>query len=321
MSNLNGSQKAIAAFCASALLLSAGVAQASDHLRVAKPSAIDFYFAIQEVGIAEGIFAKHGIEVETITLDGSAKQHQAMIAGSTDIALGAGPDMGFIVKGAPEKAVAVMAGPPVNMYVLVATSANIKTVDDLKGKRMGVSTMGSLTYWLALQLTRHQGWGDSGYQIIPMGSIQAEAAAFASGNLDAAVASLEGGLNLAAKGQAQLLTSFGDRVGPFLVHVFFATDALMTKNPDALRRYLQAWFETVAFVKAHRDETIRITRDITRLDPDSADKVYDVIVPTLADNGRFDPKAVADVLQSLVDLGQIDKLPAAASLYTEAFLN
>ncbi len=311
----------IAAFCAGALLLSAGAAQAADHLRVTKPSAIDFYFAIQEVGIAQGIFMKHGIEVETITLDGSAKQHQAMIAGSADIALGAGPDMGFIIKGAPEKAVAVMAGPPVNMYVLVATSANIKTVDDLKGKRMGVSTMGSLTYWLALQLTRHQGWGDNGYQIIPMGNVQAEAAAFVSGNLDAAVASLEGGLNLAAKGQAELLTSFGDRVGPFLVHVFFATDTVMTKNPDALRRYLQAWFETVAFAKTHREETIRITRETTRLDPASADKVYDVIAPTLADNGHFDPKAVEVVLQSLVDLGQVEKLPDAKSLYTEEFLN
>ncbi len=309
----------IAALIGSGLLIP-NMAEAADRLRVSKPSAIDFYFAIQEVGIAQGIFAKNGIEVETVTLDGSAKQHQAMTAGSTDIALGAGPDMGFIVKGAPEKAVAVMAGPPVNMYVLVAATSNINRVEDLKGKRVGVSTMGSLTYWLALQLTRHQGWGDSGYQIIPMGNIQVEAAGFVSGNLDAAVASLEGGLNLEAKGQGKLLTSFGDRVGPFLVHVFFATDTLIAKNPDALRRYLRGWFETVAYAKSHRDDTIRITRDTTRLAPEAAEKVYDVIMPTLADNGRFDPKAVETVMQSLVDLGQIEKIPDAKSLYTEEFL-
>jgi NitT/TauT family transport system substrate-binding protein len=295
-------------------------APAADHLRVSKPSAIDFYFAIQDVGIAQDIFAKHGIEIETITLDGSAKQHQAMTAGSTDIALGAGPDMGFIAKGSPEKAVAVMAGPPVNMYVLVAANANIKTVEDLKGKRVGVSTMGSLTYWLATQLVRRQGWTDPGYQIIPMGNIQAEAAAFVSGNLDAAVASLEGGLNLEAKGQARLLTSF-DFVDHFLVHVFFAGDEIMTKNPDALRRYLKAWFETVAYAKAHRDETIKITRETTRLAEEHAEKVYDIIVPTLATDGHFDPKAVEVVLKSLVDLGALEKMPDAKSLYTEAFLN
>jgi NitT/TauT family transport system substrate-binding protein len=293
---------------------------AADHLRVSKPSAIDFYFAIQEVGITQGIFAKRGIEIETITVDGSAKQHQAMTAGSADIALGAGPDMGFIAKGTPEKAVAVMAGPPVNMYVLVAASAPIKTVGDLKGKRVGVSTMGSLTYWLATQLARQQNWGESGFQIIPMGNIQAEAAAFVSGNLDAAVASLEGGLNLEAKGQARLLTSF-DFVDHFLVHVFFATNDLMAKNPDALRRYLKGWFETVAYAKSHRDETIRITRETTRLAPADAERVYDLIVPTLASDGHFDPKAVDVVLNSLVELGQAEKQPDPKLLYTEEFLN
>ena len=312
---------AVALVLALLLGLVAPGAQAADRLRVAKPSAIDFYFAIQEVGIAQKIFAKSGVDIETITLDGSAKQHQAMTAGSADIALGAGPDMGFIAKGAPEKAVAVMAGPPVNMYVLVAAKTGIKSVEDLKGKRMGVSTMGSLTYWLATQLSRHQGWGDAGFQIIPMGNIQAEAAAFVSGNLDAAVASLEGGLNLEAKGQARLLTSFGDMVGPFLVHVFFATNDMMTKRPDVLRRYLKSWFETVAYAKSHRDDTIRITRETTRLSPEHAEKVYDVIVPTLADAGHFDPKAVEIVLKSLVDLGQVEKAPDAKSLYTEEFLN
>jgi NitT/TauT family transport system substrate-binding protein len=293
---------------------------AADHLRVSKPSAIDFYFAIQEVGIAQGIFAKRGIEIETITLDGSAKQHQAMTAGSADIALGAGPDMGFIAKGTPEKAVAVMAGPPVNMYVLVAANTPIKTIGDLRGKRVGVSTMGSLTYWLATQLARQQGWGESGFQIIPMGNIQADAAAFVSGNLDAAVASLEGGLNLEAKGQARLLTSF-DFIDHFLVHVFFATNDLMAKNPDALRRYLKGWFETVTYAKSHRDETIRITRDTTRLAPGDAEQVYDVIVPTLASDGHFDPKAVDVVLNSLVELGQAEKRPDPKWLYTEEFLN
>ena len=148
-----------------------GLSQAADTLRVSKPSAIDFYFAVQEVGIQQGIFKKYNIEIETITVDGSAKQHQAITAGSTDIALGAGPDMGFIAKGAPEKAIAVMAGPPVNMFILTAANSGIKSVADLKGKRMGVSTMGSLTYWLATQLQRHEGWAADSMQILPMGNV------------------------------------------------------------------------------------------------------------------------------------------------------
>ncbi len=297
-----------------------GLSQAADTVRVSKPSAIDFYFAVQEVGIQQGIFKKYNIEIETITVDGSAKQHQAITAGSTDIALGAGPDMGFIAKGAPEKAIAVMAGPPVNMFILTAANSGIKSVADLKGKRMGVSTMGSLTYWLATQLQRHEGWAADSMQILPMGNVQAEAAAFVSGNLDAAVASLEAGLLMESKGQAHMLQSF-DFVNPFLVHVFFASNDIIAKNPDALKRYLKGWFETVAWAKAHKADTIRITRDTTRLPADEAEKVYDVIMPTMADDGHFDRKAVQVVKQSMIDMGQLDKMPDDKDLITEAFLN
>ncbi|HEX3972261.1 MAG TPA: ABC transporter substrate-binding protein [Stellaceae bacterium] len=301
------------------MVVVSGAAHAADHLRVSKPSAIDFYFAVQDVGIQQDIFKKYDLDIETITLDGSAKQHQAMTAGSTDIAMGAGPDMQFIAKGVPEKAVSVMAGPPVNMFVITGAKSGIKNVSDLKGKSVGVSTMGSLTYWLAIQFAKHQGWSQSDIKIVPMGNIQAEAAAFASGNLDAAVASLEGGLTMESKGQAHLFKSF-DFVNPFLVHVFFATNELTEKHPDALKRYLKAWFETVAYVKAHKDDTLRITREVTRLPQDEASRVYDVIAPTLADNGRFDPKALASVKQSMLDLGQVDKLPDNKDLYTEAYL-
>jgi len=302
-----------------AAILATG-AQAADQVRIGKPSAIDFYFSIQDVGVTAGIFKKYDLEIQTVSLDGSGKLHQALTADSVDIGLGSGTDLAFIAKGAPEKAVANMAGPPVNMYVLVSEKSGIKTIADLKGKRMGVSTMGSLTYWLATELSRRQGWGDTGFQIVTAGNVQAEAAGFVSGELDAAVASLEAGLTMAEKGQGRPLVSFGELVPTFMVHTFFATNNMMTKHPDVLRRYLKAWFETVAYAKAHKTETIKFSQPITRLSDAAAAKDYDVITPTLSDDGRFDPKAIDVMLKSLVDMGQLDKLPAAKDLYTEEFL-
>jgi hypothetical protein len=45
-----------------------------------------------------------------------------------------------------------------------------------------------------------------------------------------------------------------------------------------------------------------------------------VIAHTLADDGHFDRQAVAVVKQSMVDMGQLDKVPDDKDLYTEAFL-
>ncbi len=295
-------------------------AQAADQLRVGKPSAIDFYFSIQDVGIQADIFKKYDLDIQTVSLDGSGKLHQALTADSIDIGMGSGTDLAFIAKGAPEKAIANMAGPPVNMFVLVSEKSGIKSVAELKGKRVGVSTTGSLTYWLATELSRRQGWGDTGFQIVTAGNIQAEAAAFVSGELDAAVASLEGGLVMQEKGQGHPLQSFGDLVPEFMVHTFFATNDMMAKHPDVLRRYLKAWFETVAYAKTHKAETIKFSQPITRLSDAAAAKDYEVITPTLSDDGRFDPKAIDVMLKSLVDMGQMEKVPNAKDLYTEEFL-
>src|SRR5579862_9209362 len=96
----------VAAALLSANFGAAGSATAADHLRVAKPSALGFGFSMLDVGIAAGIFAQYGLDVESIVLEGSAKQQQAMAAGAIDIDLGAGTDLGFAAKGVPEKAVA-----------------------------------------------------------------------------------------------------------------------------------------------------------------------------------------------------------------------
>ena len=204
--------------------------RAEDHLNVGIPSPA-YDFALLSVGIDADIFKDNGLDITPIELAGSAKLHQALIAGSIEIAMGAGTDLLFIAKGAPEKAIADMAGPPNNMALIVASKGPIKTVADLKGKKIGVSTVGSLTYWLAQQLSIRQGWGPNGIEIVAVGGMQGEAAGLIDGNLQGGVGSLEGGLEMADKGEGRILVMFGDFVHPFLAHAIFATNATIAQHP------------------------------------------------------------------------------------------
>jgi ABC-type nitrate/sulfonate/bicarbonate transport system substrate-binding protein len=294
-------------------------AHATDTLRVGKPDATGFDFAILQVGIDAGIFKENDLAIETTTLSGSAKLHGGMISNSIDIALGAGTDFAFIAKGAPEKGVAAMAGVPLNIAVLVRPDGPIKTLPDLEGKKVGVSSLVSLTYWLGQQLSHHEGWGPNGLVFAETGSGQASVAALVSGSIDAMVGSLEVGLALEKDGKARVLTTFGD-VNPFLTHMISATDDLMVKNPDALRRFLKGWFETVAYMKKDKDDAIRLSRTVTQLPPDIAEKVYAIEMPMYFTDGHFDPKAVEVVKQSIIDTAQATSLPDNKALYTEEFL-
>ena len=95
----------------------------------------------------------------------------------------------------------------------------------------------------------------------------------------------------------------------------------MTNNPDALRRFLKGWFATVVYMKEHKDDAIRLSRTVTQLSPDIADKVYDIEMPMYFTDGHFDPKAIEVAKQSIIDTGQATTMPDNKVLFTEEFLN
>src|SRR5262245_61500653 len=157
------------ALVAGAMILAAP-AGAAEKLRVGKAVPEAFSFVPLDIGMKKGFFAKNGLDVESIAFAGDAKMQQAMAADSIDIALGSGPAMAFIVKGAPIKGVAAMAGPPLLLAIVVRPDGP-KTAADLKGKKVSVSTAGSLTYWLVSETSRRQGWGPKGIEIAAMGAL------------------------------------------------------------------------------------------------------------------------------------------------------
>jgi NitT/TauT family transport system substrate-binding protein len=306
------------AFIAGAAL--AGPAIAEDMVRVGNPAGDDFHFSFANVGTEAGIFKKNGIELQIISLAGGAKLHAAMTAGSLDIALGAGTDFGLIVKGAPEKGIGVLATKPSNIVIQGNTKNGITTIDALKGKKVGVSSVGALTYWMAQKLSQHQGWGLGGMELVATGGGQANVAGFETGSLDAAVTSLEAALRIEQAGKGKILLSFGDIVDPFIAHIIYATNDMMAQHPDTVRRFLKAWYETVAFGRTHKAETIKYSQQVTLLSDDLASKVYEVEMPTFSTDGRFDPKGVAAVKQAMLDLGTVKEKPEDKAVFTEEFL-
>jgi NitT/TauT family transport system substrate-binding protein len=243
-----------------------------------------------------------------------------MTAGSLDIALGAGTDFGLIVKGAPEKGIGVLATKPSNIVIQGNTKNGITTIQALKGKKVGVSSVGALTYWMAQKLSQHQGWGLNGMELVATGGGQANVAGFETGSLDAAVTSLESALRIDQAGRGKILLTFGDIVDPFIAHVIYATNDMIAEHPDTLRRFLKAWYETVAYAQAHKAETIKYSQKVTLLDDTLANKVYDVEMPTFSTDGRFDPKGLEAVNQAMLDLGTVKEKPNEKAMLTEDYL-
>ena len=301
------------------LCLASGISAAETPLRVAKAQAYAYAFLPLDLGIELGLFKKHGVEVSPSQLDGSGKMHQAMASDSIDIALGAGSDMVFVAKGSPELAVAALAGPPLELILAVRPDAPIKTAADLKGRVIGVSAVASLTGWMVRELSRRQGWAPEDIKVFSA-SVPARWAAMSAKEIDGTVVDLGSGLVAERKGSARILLHFGDLVKDFQIHAIYATNKLIAAHPEAVRGFLAGWFETIAFMRANKDKTVRMAQKMTGFDVDILARSYDEVMPELSDDGKFDRKALAVISRSFVELNLLDKEPDMTKLYTEAYL-
>jgi NitT/TauT family transport system substrate-binding protein len=305
---------------AAAMMSAPAGSEAADKVRVGKPEVKPFQFAPVEIGIETWIFAKNGIEVESIGFGGASRMHQAMTAHNLEFSIGSGPEMAMTAKGAPEIAVAASYGPPNGLCVIVLPNSPIKDVMQLKGKTIGISSPSGLTAWAAREIGRHQGWGADGVKAVSLGSQEGIVGAVLAGNIDSAVTATENAETLQRAGRVRIVANFGEIVPDFIAHVIFASKDIVAENPDAVRRFLKAWFETIAFMKANKAETVRITSKVAQIAPDVAAQTYDEQIAYFSTDGRFEPKALKVVEETFLELGFLDKEPDMKTLYTEAFL-
>ena len=315
--------RAVVTVIAAALLLLGPMvapALAAELLRVGNVGAVAFSFVPTNVGQQTGIFAKNGLDVQITGFAGDAKLQQAMAAHAVDVGLGSGPGMAFIVKGSPVKAIAEIAGPPLIFALVVRADNTVKTIDDLKGRKVGISTIGSATSWLMNEVSRQHGWGYGGFDEVPIGDNAARLAALKSGAIDGCVVDVGSALNFVQHGDGRILMRFGDVAKNFIMHVIFATDKTMADKPAELRAFVKGWFESIAFMRAHKAKTVEIAQGVMHTDPKTTAAIYDELMPMFTDNGHFDPKSLAVLRRSFVEMKILPSEPDMSKLYTEAFL-
>jgi ABC-type nitrate/sulfonate/bicarbonate transport system substrate-binding protein len=253
-------------------------------------------------------------------LGGDAKVQQAFAAGSIDFGLGSGPGMAFTAKGSPAIAVAAFAGPPRNISASVLYDSPIKQIADLKGKLIAVSTTGSLSDWLAKQMAIQEGWGQDGIRPVPLGAIETSLAALKAKQVDGVVLATEAGLLLQEQKAARVLATMDHYAPHFITHVVFAQKSLVPNNPGLVVRFLRGFFDSIAFVKTHKEEISNLAERSSHQSPNVASKVYDLEVEMFLDDGRFDPEAVATLKRSFLEMGTLRSTPTDGELFTTQFV-
>jgi ABC-type nitrate/sulfonate/bicarbonate transport system substrate-binding protein len=295
-------------------------AHAEDKLRVGKAIQNSFPFGLLDVGIGSGVFKANGLDITPVTFSGAARVQQALTSNDIDIGLSTGQDMGFILKGLPAMTVAALSNAPFESVMVVNWDAPIKTVADLKGKKVAVSNIRGYPSWLVIELSKHEGWGKDGMTLVATGSQPGSMAALKTHQVDAWAGDVGTAIEMAEAHEARALVNFGDVVPPFMNTAIYATNVLIQQHPDIVRRFLKAWFENIAWARSHKAETVKLLEPVLNLKPETIGAIYDQLMTKQSSDGHFDAAAMKTMPRAIVELGILDSEPDVAKLYTEAFL-
>lgn len=293
---------------------------APQKLVVGKSVATLLAYTPIDVGLANNLYQKRGLDLEVVAFDGSARLHQAMVAGSIDIALGSGATMSDVGKGEPSLCIAQTLGPPADIAIIVPYDSPIKTPDDMRGKITGVASVGSVTEWVLFELARQKGWPASDVKTVGLGGIQASIAAIRTGQVEALVSDVAAGLFLEPQKIARVLVPCSAYVTDFVMHANYASTAVMSQRPEAVSAFCAAWFESVDLMLRDKEQTVRIGTPIMHFDSAIVAATYDIVVTKMSRTGRFDPKGLATLARSYVEMKTLPTEPDMSKFYTEKFL-
>ena len=211
------------------------------------------------VAIGQNLFAKHGIEADVAQFPGGARAMQAVLGGSSDIACGYYEHtIQMAAKNAKLTAFVLQAqNSGLVLGVRKALADQVKTVADLKGKKLGVSAPGSATHLFAMQLLAKAGLKPTDMPAIGVGTTQTAMSAFERGDIDALslfdpiIADLE------QRGEVKILADARDTAGtkaifggPYASGCLYGDAAWLPKNEAAVRGSAAAILDAVNFLKA-----------------------------------------------------------------------
>lgn len=234
-------------------------ADGTTHIKIGYPSDTASYgdlYVCQD----EGIFAKHGLDVELTLLKTSTQLVAALSSGTVQIAGGDGRAIaGGALKDIDLKMIELKLP---KYFVEMFGDKSIKSIEDLKGKRIGATAPGSVTDSALRIMLADKGLTDQ-VEIKNLTSLPALVAAAKSGEIDALVTAPPQGVETESQGWHKItdMTNYKTAASVYAVEGSYAKE-----NSETVGKFVKADLECLAFLQkdANRDKSIDAIQKYTK---------------------------------------------------------
>jgi NitT/TauT family transport system substrate-binding protein len=260
-------------------------------------SMLPVYFAQDR-----GLFKSEGIEPVIVTMSGRL-QAIALGAGDIDYAASVETIMRAALQGMPFKIIVYMNA---KMSVVLVTAPEIKSVAALRGKTVGVTSLGGgLEYALREILIQKGGLNpDRDVRAASIGMPE-QMAGLLSGSLQGAMLVPPFDGIMARKGYNRLVSAVDLLEYP--QGGIATTDKKIKEKPTQAKRVIRAMIRALSQIREEREKTVGYIATRWKIDRELAAQSYDVMVRSFSTDGSAGTKSIQNIIDSTKSRLQIDK--------------
>lgn len=221
----------------------------------------------------KGFFEKQGLDVNLVYIPGGPRSVMAMLGGSVQFVVHSAMPSLEAYAGGADTVLVVSSMNHLDHYLVV--SQGINSPQDLRGKIVGISALGSLTDVALREALRLNGLSEREVTILSAGDLSARIGALRTGTM-------HGTLLIGAQAVAAVKMGFRPLLDFSKLPIEVSTSSILSrrayvlKNPETTLKFLRAWVEGTYFFKAERKASLDVMKKYTRTgDAEVLDAIYD----------------------------------------------
>jgi ABC-type nitrate/sulfonate/bicarbonate transport system substrate-binding protein len=265
------------------------------------------------------LFEKHGIDFDPVFIGASSALFNAMLSGAADLAGSGGPSViSNILQGGDIIHITAMV-PRFTQSIMV--KAEIKKPEDMAGRKIGVSRLGTVTHF-ALQ-TLLDGYGIKNVTILQMGGQPEAFAGLSRGSVDGAVFSPPYNFQLKKQGYNELASpSDLAKLTEFITNGIVARRSVAEKDKDTVIKIIKGTAEAIKIIQTDREFTKKVmAKWMPMKDADLVEQSYRFATENYAKEGIVPEAALRGMVKQMVQSSLIDAKAAASTPVTAYYDN
>jgi NitT/TauT family transport system substrate-binding protein len=270
------------------------------------------------VAAEKGFFRTENLSVEYVPFRGGPNLVKAVVAG--EILLGAAGSTDILVfreAGMPLKMVATHTE---GNHFTLNVAPDIQTAGELKGKAIGVTSVGATTWVFARMFAKAQGWDpDKDVKVVALGGLDAQIAALSRKEIAAYVWG-DGGAVMQLAGKSRVLMRLDSVTPKWISQIQYVSEDSIKRNAEPIRKVMKAIFGAAKFMHDQPQDAAEIVAKKIGWSVDAVLAAHKISGPLFSLNGQVSLEALSSMQEVLLEQGVIKKkLPVEEHVAREFF--